>query len=278
MKKDNPFRKMKCQIRHDLRMGLAARKREWAAAMAVILFLAFLYLVKAQQACRANGLSLRLSCMDLLAGLLGGQKEMAVLGVGDVFDISVPWLILFLLPFFLSMGFSAQDRKSCGYQYVTRCGSTDLWWGSKITVMSIQMLLYFGMIFAVCLALGGLSGGGLTAFHPEIADMLEGVSLPAMGVGEILVRTLLIPFWVCLGMGVLGSALSLIWSPTACLLLVIVILTASVYWAVPMLPGNVLMLYRAGIVSQYGGILWGAVLFLTGGFLGACCLKRTDFL
>lgn len=287
-------------IWYDLNYGYQSVHLKWLGAVLVQAYFALI----AVQSCAGQGMSAGVP--EYLGFLFRGMPEYFVSETGRL-ELPVPWLMMHGYLLFLTVSYPAEDLARGGGQAMVRAGRRRDWLLGKAAWVGCTVVGYYltlAAILAVCaLATGGAAEerggfGGMSAESRDSkgaaiessgqADGFQtgqcGMASEELGDWEICLRCWVQPILVSLALCLAELALSLILEPALALFLMLGYLTASVFWASPLLLGNFSMLLRQDVLSGISGVcfqncaflctLWSAGAML----LGAGWIGRKDIL
>lgn len=189
--------------------------------------------------------------LGYLGFLLQGVPEYFLSETGK-FELPVPWLMLQAYLLFLTVSYPAGDLARSGGQAIVRAGRRRDWLFGKAVWVGCTVAGYYLLLtamVAVCaLATGGLAPESGNAGQGFLASRY-GIDLAKLGGWEIFLRWWGQPVLVSLALCLAQLAISLALEPALALFLMLGYLTASVFWASPLLLGNFSMLLRQDFLS-----------------------------
>ncbi len=190
-----------------------------------------------------------------------GGMQKYIPAPGNIFQIPIVWILVFLLPAFLLLNYPLKDMQHMGTQIMVRSGGRTRWWLSKCLWMILATILYHVLLAGVLLGLCAFSGIPLDRhIHVDLLgllfDLFGGNTLIPRT--EIPVAVFLLPVLCSMAFNLLQMTLCLFIKPVFSFFTIAVLLVSSAYLLSPYVPGNYAMPLR------YSWIFKGGVSFQTG--------------
>lgn len=262
-------------ISYDVHYSFRQNRIKWLFALAVLLFLCFRIF---------SDISFRGGSCDLFSALwpvMGGAREY-MLSQDSSFQLPAYWLLFHAYLFFLTGFYPVNELHLGNGQTLVRTYSRGKWLTSKLINTALNVVMYYGSFFVLCIT-GNLLLGG--EWIPEDGMIhLVGVPIGNKSLWELCTAFVLLPLLVSVSLCTLQVVLSLFMDPVISFMLNIAGLVDSVFWMNPLLAGNYAMLYRQEWVCRGSGISpdVGAALclglFAMAAAAGAIFFRKKDIL
>ena len=199
------------------------------------------------------------------------------------------WMMILILPLFISLNYPYQDLKTVGQQIILRSGSRVRWWIVKciwnMTCTTVCFLLVYltSILYCLCcdipVTMDVPTQSVLAIFsQAEVTDAVQRLTA-----GQVAFVTVVLPFLAAAALDMLEMLLSLLIRPAYSFLVCVAFVTASAYASTPVLIGNYANLTRCGLFINNGldsrlglslclGVLLSAVI------VGAVFFRRQNIL
>ncbi len=238
-------------LAHDLRQGII--KYIWVyIALAIIVFWGSSYFYQCEQfSMQYEKINYPVSGIAMLMYILQGN-ERYVPNPENTFQISMIWLLPFLLIGYIIYAYPVHDLKLYGYNYMIRTKSRWSWWLAKIVWMMTHILISIITIITSVFVSAWIKGEPVIQMPcPEILESLNLTGFDTLS-NETIMAIILVMQITILGLSMIQMLLSFVWNPFISYVVLILIYVGSVYSTTWTLPGNFLMLQRLEIISGDG--------------------------
>ncbi len=277
-------------IRHDLRMGILAGWPKYLLAAAIFLVccadLFFNHINFPYSDLPPYDIEPFLTCGDYLFFMFRGMKPYTA-NANEIFIVNAYWVLIHLYLAFIVSFYPFRDLNGYGQLMLLQSKKRSGWWLSKCIWNTFSVVTYYALMYVVIFLFTLCTGGGLTLVpSPNIQYAYSGLTVSAIETTpqEVMMTAMLIPLLVSIGLCLLQMLVALILRPLAGIILSAILLGASIFLNIPLLPGNYLMILRSELENPGNGIgLTGALFFFVlfsalAVFGGATVFSRHDIL
>lgn len=237
-------------LRHSLRQALYAKR------YILLLFLAFTAVLCGQlfasiSGARAIGESIPNPSMGDVAAYLFRGVSKYIPGV-DLFRLPESWLFFHAVLLILLSGVVAKDFEQGGIHYLLHSGRRNWMVGKYLITIFAALAIWIGTLLISGIA-AGLEGNWSISVSAEFLES-DFMSIPAAANQQCFLWIL--PFFGLLAFALLQETLELFFSPGISWIIILVVLSLSVYFDTPFLIGNSTMLLRAFPLEATGREPW----------------------
>ena len=224
-----------------------------------------------------------------LAYCFKGMQTISRQTLSGGFQIPIFWMLMLVLPLFITLDFPFKDIKTIGPQMLLRSGRRVTWWLSKCIWNVCGTIVYFLLVlitvaaFCLCLKVPlslDTPMGSMMALFSEADITTAAGEMPASQVAFVLVIT---PLFAVAAMDMAEMLFSLLFRPIYGFLFSVALVAAASYVTSPFLIGNYANLTRCGafidngLDSQVGLLICIGVLLISI-VAGAFVFRRRDIL
>lgn len=228
---------------------------------------------------------------DFLFYITAGMEEYVPMP-GNVFMFPALWMLLMLVPLYITLYYPFKDLTEYGKNVLVNSKSRSAWWLSKCVWAVASVFLYFlllwGVIVLFCLCGGGILSLGVSKsliykLIPMPAENIYALSGEGLVSGKLILQMFLMPVLIVSAFSILQMTASLWIKPFFSFCISAGALVLSAYYLHPAFLGNYAMSQRNSILIQNGvrleiGIMFSAVLLLISCVVGLCAFRRYDIL
>lgn len=188
-------------------------------------------------------------------------------GTDSWFNIPGIWSLYYIY-FFILMGrtFSSLSAKY-EQQMILRCVTRKKWWMEQNFKLFLETAGYHMVSALAFLGYGLCRGAKRSGIGGRLWQDYRGIDLSGFTALRVVGSTVVISFFVMLALAYLQYVISLRGNVIVGMILSIVLLTASVFYRHPFLPGNYIMLLRQEQVMGEGVLLMKGILISAGAIL-----------
>lgn len=270
---------------YDIRVGVLRKKRKLLAVAAVFTGACVSHQMRLSSYRAADLLHpIEDTLGNTMLSILGGMPEYSATG-NKPFTFPVVWLMLYLLPAYLTLYYPQQDLEESGQNLLIRTGGRSLWWLSKCLWNIIMVLVFWGtgyLILALFCAMRGIPFSmGISENIPYFLNLENSRlwQLPRELNLELWVLPVLVTETICL----LQMTVSLYIRPIFSFMVIGVLLLSSAYYQSSYLPGNYIMPVRSsriilGGIDPVQGILFSLVFMAVSFVAGLIRFRYYDIL
>lgn len=228
---------------------------------------------------------------DFLFYMTAGMEEYVPMP-GNVFMFPALWMLLMLVPLYMTLYYPFKDLTEYGKNVLVNSKSRSAWWLSKCVWAVASVFLYFLLLWGV-IALFCLCGGGTLSLGVSKSLIYKLIPMPAENIyafsgemivsGKLTLQMFLMPVLIVSAFSILQMTASLWIKPFFSFCISAGVLVLSAYYLHPAFLGNYAMSQRNSILIQNGvrleiGIMFSAVLLLISCVVGLCAFRRYDIL
>ncbi|MCD8300799.1 MAG: hypothetical protein LUC41_06475 [Clostridiales bacterium] len=207
--------------------------------------------------------------------------------MGD-FYFSFLWLLVLLIPLFITIQYPFKDMERYGMHLLLRSGRRRNWWLSKCGWNFLCTLVYLLLLYgtmAICCAVHGIPvtlGTPRAAVTGLFGDLIS-VSDPVLGTGKTIFVVLILPLLALADLSMVEMFLSLILRPIYGFLLTVLLIAMTAYFSTPFLFLNFADLTRSGALLKNGldiyvGLAVCLIVLVGLAAAGAAIFRRRDIL
>lgn len=204
-------------------------------------------------------------------------------------QIPVFWMLMLILPLFITLNFPFKDMKTIGTQMLLRSERRVTWWLCKcfwnLCCTAIYFLLIFASITVFCLCFGvrlslEMPMGSMMAIFSE-ADITTAAE--SMSTLQTIFVLMVLPILTIAAMNMVEMMLGIVVGPLYGFLFSVALVAAASYVTSPILIGNYANLARCGSFINDGlngqtGFLICLSVILLATILGAVAFRQRDIL
>lgn len=204
-------------------------------------------------------------------------------------QIPVFWMLMLILPLFITLNFPFKDMKTIGTQMLLRSERRVTWWLCKcfwnLCCTAIYFLLIFASITVFCLCFGvrlslEMPMGSMMAIFSE-ADITTAAE--SMSTLQTIFVLMVLPILTIAAMNMVEMMLGIVVGPLYGFLFSVALVAAASYVTSPILIGNYANLARCGSFINDGlngqtGFLMCLSVILLATILGAVAFRQRDIL
>ena len=228
---------------------------------------------------------------DFLFYMTAGMEEYVPMP-GNVFMFPALWMLLMLVPLYITLYYPFKDLTEYGKNVLVNSKSRSAWWLSKCVWAVASVFLYFLLLWGV-IALFCLCGGGTLSLGVSKSLIYKLIPMPVENVyafsgemivsGKLTLQMFLMPVFIVSAFSILQMTASLWIKPFFSFCISAGVLVLSAYYLHPAFLGNYAMSQRNSILIQNGvdcqiGIVFSVVLLLISCVVGLCAFRRYDIL
>lgn len=211
----------------------------------------------------------------IFKGLGSYQEE-----VGKSFEIPVIYSVMFLYLSFFASYYTRKELKLRGKTYIYKYESKKNWWYSKIWFNVIGVLTLYSIIAFIALVSSVICKSNKIGLHNNIMYSLSG-NLVSFDSVKVLIYIFVLGPLAIITLNQIQMVLQLIFPPVVGVLVIIVQMTASVYYNSFYWIGNSFMLYKTdlfstGSVGFYQAFTFLICLCLITTIIGKILIQKTD--
>ncbi len=280
-------------IRYDLRFGILESMKKYLFAVLMAMFVFAGLVVDAIALSEVltdsgyNVFKLPISFADVILIELGTtlpavQKAAGITG----FTFPTMWLLLNIVPCYLTLDYATRDLGGGGIQVITRLHSKSRWWISKCVLSVAAVFIYFIIIYAglalLCLAFGfDLSLiPDETIFATQFRATFISAEVTSL---QMLSALCFMPFVISAVLCLVQMTLTLFMKPVFAYMIICAYLVAAVLCVSPLFIANYAMPLRSAAVGVYNfdcasGLLCSAAVALAAIVIGRFRIVKMDIL
>lgn len=228
---------------------------------------------------------------NLLFFMTAGMEEY-VLTPGNVFRFPALWMLLLLLPLYITLYYPFNDLTEYGKNVLVNSKSRYAWWFSKCVWAVASVFLYFALLWSVsilfCLCTQadfslGVSKELLYRMIPHLRYTVYQTTGDVVSESMLAIQMFIMPPLLVAALSVLQMTVSLFIKPFFSFCINVGVLVLSAYYLHPIMLGNYAMSQRNGLliengINVYFGILFSVVVLAVAGIVGAVVFKTYDIL
>lgn len=210
-----------------------------------------------------TGQTYELHTADYIVEFFVGMRPY-IPGGSSWFNIPGIWSLYYVY-FFILIGRTFRSL-SAKYeqQMILRCVTRSAWWREQNFELVLETAGYHIASVLIFLAYGLCRGAKMTGINELLWQEYKGIGLSGFTALKVIGSTVVISFFIMLALAYLQYVISLRGNAVIGVILNTAILTASVYYQHPLLPGNYTMLLRQKQITGSGVELWQGVLLSAG--------------
>jgi len=272
------MRQLKKQILYDVRTACSQLGKWYMISMAVSLLLTWHIYQEYSYAIKVKNLGF--SWMDCILGYFRGTEEVSLSDRHQIFRIPLEWFLFHLGYLFQEIKYPYSDYTERGYQYILRSKNRKNWWISKCIWSFLHIGAYFLLFYAVTFLEAYILEGGFLQKDSNI----WGIVFNDVVFGEKIILLFVLPYMTAAAFSMLAMTISFLEGPLVAFIVILVLLTASVYWDHPFLTGRYTMLCRYSLLNgmDYGKVFSGMALngmiMMLSMLIGCLNFNRKEFL
>lgn len=191
--------------------------------------------------------------------LFMGMEKVSRQTMTSGYLLPVFWVLLLLVPLFLTLWYPFRDMAEMGPQILLRSGSRSRWWLSKcawnLACTAVYILLVWGTAALYCLCRGVPLSMEISTDAAEMlfadADVVA-ADVAVASAGQKVFCVLLLPYLVIASLSMMEMLVGLVFSPMYSLLACVAFLTAGTCAAAPALFVNYANLTRSALFVEGG--------------------------
>ena len=225
---------------------------------------------------------------DYLFAILRNTSHLNYVGQVTLYDdfglpirelsFNLLWLVPPIFLAFIVSFYPFKDLAGYGQQLLIRSRRRSTWWISKCTWVFACVTLYHGVLLATP-ALFALATGTMD-FMPSVFLQVYAsyLDLRTFTPWDMVLYAVLLPWLVCLTHSLVQLTVSLYTQPIYGMMTVCALLVTSVFFPLPILPGNYMSIMRCGfyVLDPLVGVLCMAALCIVSVVAGGLYFKRKN--
>lgn len=262
-------------VLNDLRHGIMGQWKKYGVACAVMVLICFQYL-PILDFIRSTG-SDPVSFGDFLFFVF---KGMAIIDPNDMsLDINVFWLVYNFLIAFIVSYYPFKDLNGYGQQILMRSQKRSFWWLGKCIWTLSSVFVYYLLTYLVISVFVLFSGGSLSIF-PQYS--IQSADMPGLqNIGDVFLIGIVMPILTSVCLSLLQLLLSLILKPVLSIIIILAIMTFSIFICADWSIGNYTMIARSSYMVENGvdpanGLIIVVTLSVLSVIAGVFLFRRKD--
>ena len=206
-------------------------------------------------------------------------KGMAIIDSNDMSrDINVFWIIYNFIISFIVSYYPFKDLNGYGQQILIRSQKRSYWWVSKCVWTFLCVLIYYLLTYFT-ISIFVLISGGTFDLIPQYS--IQGVDAVVLNIGVIVLIGIVLPMLTSLCFSLLQLLLSLIFKPILSIMIILALMTFSIFICTDWSIGNYTMVARSVYLTENGvdptnGLIIMSVISVLSIITGLVIFKRKD--
>ena len=164
--------------------------------------------------------------------------------LGIPFDEGVSFGAFNVLPYLFVGLYITNDLQTSADTFILRVKSRYLWWLSKIVWCVVSSTLYYLLFFVISTAFTLLSGNFSLTQNSLITEEFLELSTYGKSMTEIFISSVLLPWMITTCHMTFDAIISITFGPVVAFLMIVCLMTTSVFYCSEFLPFNFSMLIR----------------------------------
>ncbi len=262
-------------ILNDLRHGIIGQWKKYGIACMIMILICFQYLPMLELVRKSGGVPI--SYGDYLLFVF---KGMAIINPNDMaLDINVFWLIYNFFIAFIVSYYPFKDITGYGQQILIRSQKRSFWWLGKCVWVLSSVLAYYLLTYLIISIFTLFSGGNFDIF-PQYS--IQSTDLPGIHTFyDLFLIGIVMPIVTSICLSLLQLLLSLIMKPILSIMVVLALLTFSIFICADWAIGNYTMVVRSsfmieGGVNPVNGLIIMSALSIISVIAGLFVFKQKD--
>ncbi len=271
-------------LRYDLKNGIGQKLLIYLLSFVVcVIFMGSFYFNFVSRSGEFAGEKSPLTIANLLFYLFQGKEPFSP-EMGNAFVFPVVWLLLFLLPAYITLGYPFQNLTRQGIQVIMRIEKRKYWWLSKCAWVGCCTILYFALCYLAATLFCLVFGIDISFQYAEYvnAEMLD-MQLEHCTEGQVMMLVVILPVMTSLAINLLQLCLGFFFQRVYCFVIISVILFVSTYFHTPIAIGNFAMVKRSIYCVENGmnftdGLLIDSMVIAASIIVGLVRINKYDIL
>jgi len=244
-------------IKHDVKLGIFGQWKYYIPITLIFIFLCLQMSVHHQQVINSptepsQSIEPVLHFGDYIFYMFRGMKIFTA--TDKEFKVNIFWLVINLYISFVVSFYPFKDLKGYGQLMLLRSQKRSYWWLSKCIWVSFSIFMCYIIAFAVA-AIFTLACGEFSIYpQSEMQAYFSETNVNGLTAQGILLNAFLLPVICSISISLLQLFISNVFQPLFGLMITAAVLVCSVFYCVPFLPANFIMLMRNEFVLPGTGI------------------------
>lgn len=198
-------------------------------------------------------------------------------------DIPITWFSFNVLPYLFVGLYITNDLQTSADTFILRVKSRYLWWLSKIVWCVVSSTLYYLLFFVISTAFTLLSGNFSLTQNSLITEEFLELNTYGKNMTEIFISSVLLPWMITTCHMTFDAIISITFGPVVAFLMIVCLMTTSVFYCSEFLPFNFSMLIRTDFcainnISIYTELEVAFLIIVICLFLGLPIIKRKNII